>query len=65
MTTPELRVWQPGRIQQVSVDENARVLVVDDDELIRDTLATALTERPPPGRTVLSCCNLARGGRVE
>jgi DNA-binding response OmpR family regulator len=28
----------------VSVDENARVLVVDDDELIRDTLATALTD---------------------
>jgi DNA-binding response OmpR family regulator len=28
----------------VFVDENARVLVVDDDELIRDTLATALTD---------------------
>ena len=25
-------------------DENARVLVVDDDELIRDTLATALSD---------------------
>jgi two-component system response regulator MprA len=28
----------------VTADENVRVLVVDDDELIRDTLATALSD---------------------
>ncbi len=28
----------------MTADENARVLVVDDDELIRDTLATALSD---------------------
>jgi DNA-binding response OmpR family regulator len=44
----------------VAIDENGRVLVVDDDALIRDTLATALGDEgyavrvAPDGRAALS-----------
>jgi len=44
----------------VAIDRNGRILVVDDDALIRDTLATALGDEgyvvrvAPDGRTALS-----------
>jgi DNA-binding response OmpR family regulator len=44
----------------VAIDRNGRILVVDDDALIRDTLATALGDEgyvvrvAPNGRTALS-----------
>src|SRR5882762_8757834 len=47
-------------VPQVAIDGNGRILVVDDDALIRDTLATALGDEgyavrvAPDGRAALS-----------